>query len=362
MASPAEVAAMRRALELAQNPDVPVGPNPRVGCVLLRPDGSVLAEGYGRGAGSRHAEVDALRHPRSAAEPPNVIGDRASERSDDARSRGSAAGATAVVTLEPCNHVGRTGSCAAALRDAGVARVVFGQADGNAVAAGGAESLRSAGVDVEGGVLADEARAVNPIWTLATERGRPYVTWKFAATLDGRSAAADGTSQWITSQEARADVHRLRAECDAILVGTGTVLADDPQLTVRDEHGPLDRRYQPVRAVMGRRDIPSGATVLDDAAETVRLTTRDPAVALKQLYERGRTHVWLEGGPTLAGAFLQAGLVDRVVAYVAPALLGAGPAALGDAGIATLGDAALMGFTDVTRIGSDVRLVATRKE
>lgn len=338
MASPAEVAAMRRALRLAQRPDVPIGPNPRVGCVLLRPDGSVLAEGYGRGAGERHAEIDALR-----------------------QAGGRADGATAVVTLEPCNHVGRTGACAEALREAGVARVVYAQDDGNAVAAGGAAALSRAGVDVQGGVLADEARAVNPIWTLAVERSRPHVTWKYAATLDGRSAAADGTSQWITSPEARADVHRLRAECDTILVGTGTVLADDPRLTVRDVDGVArERRFQPLRAVMGLRGIPAGAAVQDEAAETVHLETRDPSDALKRLYERGRTHVWLEGGPTLAGAFWQAGLVDRVVAYIAPALLGDGTAALGDAGIGTIGDAVRLEFTDVTQVGTDVRLIAEK--
>lgn len=338
MASPAEVAAMHRALRLAQSPDAPMGPNPRVGCVLLRPDGSVLAEGYGRGAGDRHAEVDALQ-----------------------RAGGRADGATAVVTLEPCKHVGRTGACADALREAGVARVVYAQPDGNAVAAGGATALSSVGVDVEGGVLADEARALNPIWTLAVERSRPYVTWKLAAALDGRSAAADGTSQWITSPEARTDVHRLRAECDTILVGTGTLLADDPRLTVRDAEGAsMERRFQPLRAVMGLRGIPAGAAVRDDTAETVHLETRDPSDALKQLYEHGRTHVWLEGGPTLAGAFWQAGLVDRVVAYIAPALLGAGTAALGDTGIGTIGDAVRLEFTDVTRVGPDVRLIAKK--
>jgi diaminohydroxyphosphoribosylaminopyrimidine deaminase/5-amino-6-(5-phosphoribosylamino)uracil reductase len=328
---------MRRALKLAQSPDAPAGPNPRVGCVLLGPDGSVLAVGYGRGAGNRHAELDALQ-----------------------QAGGRADGATAVVTLEPCNHIGRTGACADALRDAGIARVVFAQSDGNAVAAGGAASLQAAGIDIEGGVLAAEARAVNPIWTSAVERGRPYVTWKFAATLDGRSAAADGTSRWITSEPARADVHRLRAECDTILVGTGTVLTDDPHVTVRDENGPLERRYQPLRAVMGIRDIPARASILDAAAETVHLPTRDPADALKQLYAQGRTHVWLEGGPTLAGAFWQAGLVDRVVAYLAPALLGSGAAALADAGIGTIADAIRLELTDVTRIGPDIRLIATK--
>jgi diaminohydroxyphosphoribosylaminopyrimidine deaminase / 5-amino-6-(5-phosphoribosylamino)uracil reductase len=336
MASPAEVAAMRRALDLARSDDAPLGPNPRVGCVLLGPDGTVVAEGYGRGAGSRHAEVDALL----------AAGERAR-------------GATAVVTLEPCNHTGRTGPCADALLDAGVARVVFGQADANPVARGGAQALQAAGVDVEGDVLAAEARAVNPIWTFAVDNARAYVTWKFAATLDGRSAAADGTSRWITSPEARADVHRLRAECDAILIGTGTLFADDPRLIVRDAVGrPLARGLQPLRAVMGLRGIPPSAAISDEQADTVHLATRDPRDALTTLFARDRQHVWLEGGPTLAGAFVRAGLVDRVIAYLAPALLGAGPAALADAGIGTLGDAARLEITDITRVGPDVRLTA----
>lgn len=340
MASSTEVAAMRRALVLAQNPGVPLGPNPRVGCVLLDADGAVVAEGYHRGAGHPHAEIDALT---SAGE----------------RARGT----TAVVTLEPCNHTGRTGPCADALLAAGVARLVYAQRDTNPVARGGGEALRTAGVDVEGGVLADEARAVNPIWTFAVENGRPYVTWKYAATLDGRSAAADGSSRWITSPEARADVHRLRAECDAILVGTGTVLADNPHLTVRDVAGQaLDVGRQPLRVVIGLRTVPADAAVLDDAAETLVLNTREPGEVLKRLLARDRQHVLLEGGPTLAGAFLREGLVDRVIAYFAPAFLGAGPAALSDAGVGTIADAIRLEITDMARVGPDVRLTAIRKE
>ena len=340
MASPAEIAAMRRALTLAETPGVPLGPNPRVGCVLLDLDGAPIAEGYHRGAGHPHAEVDAL------------IG--AGER---------ARGATAVVTLEPCNHTGRTGPCADALLAAGIARVVYAQQDGNPVARGGGEALRAAGVDVEGGVLADEARAVNPIWTFAVENGRPFVTWKYAATLDGRSAAADGSSRWITSPEARGDVHRLRAECDAILVGTGTVLADNPQLTVRAVAGePLERGHRPLRVVMGRRGVPAEAAVLDGAADTLVLNTRDPATVLKRLLDKDCQHVLLEGGPTLAGAFLREGLVDRVIAYLAPALLGAGPAALSDAGVGTIADAIRLEIIDIARVGPDVRLTAVRRE
>jgi diaminohydroxyphosphoribosylaminopyrimidine deaminase/5-amino-6-(5-phosphoribosylamino)uracil reductase len=336
MPSTVEVAAMRRAIDLACTPGVPLGPNPRVGCVLLDAGREVVAEGYHRGAGHRHAEVDTLL----------AAGD-------------SAAGTTAVVTLEPCNHTGRTGPCSAALRDAGVVRVVYAAPDSSPVAGGGAEALRRAGIDVEGGVLADEARAINPEWTFAVDHGRPFVTWKFAATLDGRSAAVDGTSRWITSPEARADVHRLRAECDTILVGTGTVLADDPQLTVRDDRGvPLERRFQPLRAVLGLRPIPAGAAVIDGAADTVHLATRDPHEALAALFSRGRHRMWLEGGPTVATAFVREGLVDLVVAYIAPSLLGAGSAAVGSLGITTVADAVALEISDVTTVGPDVRITA----
>ncbi|HEY3530367.1 MAG TPA: bifunctional diaminohydroxyphosphoribosylaminopyrimidine deaminase/5-amino-6-(5-phosphoribosylamino)uracil reductase RibD [Nocardioides sp.] len=316
--------AMRRALALAASPGVPLGPNPRVGCVLLAADGAVVAEGYHRGAGSPHAEVDALS--------------RAGER---------ASGATAVVTLEPCNHTGRTGPCAQALIAAGVRRVVVAQRDVNPVAVGGAETLRSAGVEVETGVLVDEARELNRVWTFAVEHGRPFVTWKFATSIDGRSAAADGTSRWVSSPAARVDTHRLRALCDTMLVGTNTVAVDDPHLTVRDPEGvPVAR--QPLRAVMGERDLDPGRRIFDEAAETVHLRTRDPEAALKDLFARDRQHVFLEGGPTLAAAFLGADLVDEIVAYVAPMLLGGGRAAVGDLGIPTIADALHLPVTDVT--------------
>ncbi|MGZ4442285.1 MAG: bifunctional diaminohydroxyphosphoribosylaminopyrimidine deaminase/5-amino-6-(5-phosphoribosylamino)uracil reductase RibD [Nocardioidaceae bacterium] len=337
--SEAERTAMLRALELAGSPGVPIGPNPRVGCVLLAADGGTLAEGYHRGAGTPHAEVDALR----------AAGDRAR-------------GGTAVVTLEPCNHTGRTGPCARALVEAGIARVVFAQNDTSPVAAGGAETLRGAGVDVAGGLLADRARAVNRTWTFAVEHGRPFVTWKFAATLDGRSAAADGTSRWVSSAAARRDTHRLRGTADVILAGTGTVLVDDPALTVRDDADvPLPRGRQPLRAVMGLRPLPAGRRVLDDAADTVVLPTRDPAAALATLYEADRQHVFLEGGPTLAAAFLTAGLVDEVVGYVAPMLLGAGLANVGDLGITTIGDALRLDVLEAGTVGegeeTNIRLV-----
>ena len=322
--SAAERHAMRRALELAASDGVPLGPNPRVGCVLLDDDGRTVAEGFHRGAGSSHAEADALA--------------RAGER---------ARGTTAVVTLEPCNHTGRTGPCAQALIAAGVRRVVVAQRDPNPVAAGGVEALRAGGLDLETGLLADEARELNRVWTFAVEHGRPFVTWKFATSLDGRSAAADGTSRWVSGTTARRDAHLLRARCDTMLVGTNTVEVDDPQLTVRDERDrPL--AVQPLRAVMGERGLDPGRRVLDGQAETVHLRTRDPHAALADLFARDRQHVLLEGGPTLAAAFVRAGLVDEIVVYVAPLLLGAGTPAVADLGIATIADALRPRVTDVT--------------
>jgi diaminohydroxyphosphoribosylaminopyrimidine deaminase/5-amino-6-(5-phosphoribosylamino)uracil reductase len=345
-ATAAERAAMLRALELAGTPGVPLGPNPRVGCVLLADDGSTVSEGFHRGAGTPHAEADALAQAGEAAR-----------------------GTTAVVTLEPCNHTGRTGPCAPALVAAGVRRVVFAQSDPNPVAAGGADTLRAAGVEVESGLLEDESRALNRVWTFATEHGRPFVTWKFATTLDGRSAAADGTSRWVSGSAARLDTHRLRALCDVMLVGTNTVAVDDPRLTVRDEHDrPLPT--QPLRVVMGERDLDPGRRIFDGSRPggSLHLRTRDPHAALAELHALDRRHVFLEGGPTLAAAFLRAGLVDEIVAYVAPMLLGAGRSAVGDLGITTIAAAFRPVVTDATVLPGlggeqpDVRLTMTPQQ
>jgi diaminohydroxyphosphoribosylaminopyrimidine deaminase/5-amino-6-(5-phosphoribosylamino)uracil reductase len=337
----AEQSAMSRALELAATPGVPLGPNPRVGCVLLSADGRVLAEGHHRGAGTAHAERDALERAGEAAR-----------------------GATAVVTLEPCNHTGRTGPCSEALVAAGVRRVVFAQGDPNPVATGGAARLREAGIEVVEGLGHAEARALNRVWTFAVEHGRPFVTWKFATTIDGRSAAADGTSRWVSGLASRRDTHRLRALCDVMLVGANTVAVDDPRLTVRDDAG-HDLPDQPLRVVMGERDLDPGRRVFDGAAETLHLRTRDPHQALAELFALDRQHVFLEGGPTLAAALLDAGLVDEVVAYVAPLLLGAGASAVGDLGITTMSQALRLEVADVTVLQpaedgqTDVRLMLT---
>ncbi|MCT9930692.1 bifunctional diaminohydroxyphosphoribosylaminopyrimidine deaminase/5-amino-6-(5-phosphoribosylamino)uracil reductase RibD [Planotetraspora sp. A-T 1434] len=344
---------MLRAVALAARGLGGTSPNPVVGCVILDASGEVVGEGFHAYAGGPHAEVVALRE----------AGDRAR-------------GGTAYVTLEPCNHTGRTGPCAGALLDAGVARVVIAVPDPNPVAAGGAGTLRAHGVRVDTGVLTEEAERGNAAWLTSVRRRRPYVTWKFAATLDGRSAAEDGTSQWITSAEAREDVQRLRAESDAIVAGIGTVLADDPRLTIRT----ASRERPPLLRVVvdpGAR-TPASARVLDGEAPTlvavaadadvpphlgdaVRLPRAEGGIDLHalmaELHGRQIVSVLLEGGPRLAGSFVREGLVDRVVGYLAPALLGAGAAALGPAGAATIGEIHRLGFEEVTPIGPDLRVI-----
>jgi diaminohydroxyphosphoribosylaminopyrimidine deaminase / 5-amino-6-(5-phosphoribosylamino)uracil reductase len=333
VASPAEIAAMRRAVELASLGEGTTQPNPNVGAVVLDARGSVVGEGWHERPGRPHAEVVAL----AAAGP---------------RARGG----TVVVTLEPCNHVGRTGACAGALIMAGVARVVYAVADPWPPAAGGAVTLRAAGIDVEGGVLAAAAEPGNARWLTSMRWRRPYVVWKYAATLDGRVAAADGTSRWITGEEARAAVHRLRATCDAVVVGSGTALTDDPQLTVRDADGHPAAR-QPLRVVVDRRGrLPATARVLDDAAPTHVSRADGPAALLAELFDRGVRRVLLEGGPTLAAAFLRDGLVDEAVVHLAPTLLGAGPSLVGDLGIPTIASALTFTIVDVTRLGGDVEV------
>ncbi len=329
-----DIALMSRAIELAARG--PLGdPNPRVGAVIVDLNGTAVGEGFHEGAGTPHAEVVALRQAGAAAR-----------------------AGTAVVTLEPCAHTGRTGPCTQALIEAGVARVVFAQPDPTPAAGGGRAQLEAAGIRTTSGVLGDESADLNEAWSFSFAAGRPKVTWKYAATLDGRSAAADGSSRWITGPQARADVHRLRAQCGAILVGTGTVLADDPALTVRGRDGRAAVR-QPLRVVMGLRKVPETARVRDGAAPSLLLATREPAEVLAALAGRDIHHVWLEGGPTVAAAFLGAGLVDEVIAYLAPAFLGAGAPALGNLGIQTIDQALRLTPREVTTLGPDIRIRAS---
>ncbi|MCZ2837494.1 bifunctional diaminohydroxyphosphoribosylaminopyrimidine deaminase/5-amino-6-(5-phosphoribosylamino)uracil reductase RibD [Modestobacter sp. VKM Ac-2985] len=325
---------MARARELGLRVLGTTSPNPPVGAVVLDAAGAVVGEGATSPPGGPHAEVHALA--------------QAGER---------ARGGTAVVTLEPCAHTGRTGPCADALIAAGVARVVVAVPEPTRLATGGADRLRAAGVDLElGAEQAAAAEGALAGWLTGVREHRPQVVWKVATTLDGRVAAADGTSRWITGPQARAAVHELRATCDAVLVGSGTALADDPQLTVRDAEGRPAVR-QPLRVVLDRRGrVPATARVHDGAAPTLVSRAATPAALLAELFGSGVRRVLLEGGPTLAAAFLAAGLVDEAVVHVAPTLLGAGAGMVGGLGISTITDALHLQVTDVTRMGGDVQI------
>jgi diaminohydroxyphosphoribosylaminopyrimidine deaminase / 5-amino-6-(5-phosphoribosylamino)uracil reductase len=316
---------LARAVANAARVRTATSPNPWVGAVLVATDGRTF-DGATEPPGGRHAEIVAL---------------------DAARAAGAAiAGATVAVTLEPCSHHGRTGPCADTLVDAGVGRVVIGLTDpDHQVAGAGVDRLRGAGIEVD--VVDDRAVAEQLASYLHHRRtGRPLVILKLASTLDGRTAAPDGSSRWITGPEARADVHRLRAESDAVLVGAGTVRADDPALTVRDADGP-----DPLRVVLGH--APDGARV-----HPCLELQGDLTAVLDTLGGKGVLQLLVEGGPTVAGAFHRAGLVDRYVLYLAPALLGgddahpvlAGPAA------ATIADAWRGRIAEVTRLGDDLRI------
>jgi diaminohydroxyphosphoribosylaminopyrimidine deaminase / 5-amino-6-(5-phosphoribosylamino)uracil reductase len=323
-------AAMRLAIEQSELVKGATYPNPPVGAVILDRDGQVVGIGATEPPGGAHAEVVALR--------------RAGTR---------AVGGTAVVTLEPCNHHGRTPPCVDALLAAPVSSVAYGVDDPNPVAAGGSKRLAAAGMRVASGVLADEV-AGGPLreWLHKQRTGKPHVTWKFATSIDGRSAAPDGSSQWITGEASRADVHRRRAVADAIVVGTGTVLADDPTLTARPD-GTLAEK-QPLRVVVGQREISQDARVLNDDSRTMILRTRDPHEVIRTLSDR--IDVIIEGGPTLAGAFLRAGVIDRILAYVAPILLGGPIGAVDDVGVLSIASAQRWRFDGEERFGSDLRL------
>jgi diaminohydroxyphosphoribosylaminopyrimidine deaminase/5-amino-6-(5-phosphoribosylamino)uracil reductase len=323
---------MRHALSLSAHGPV-YGGNPQVGCVLVDSDGTVVAEGWHRGAGTPHAEVDALSRVTDAA------------------------GLTAIVTLEPCNHTGRTGPCSTALIDAGVARVVYAVSDPGENSAGGADRLRAGGVEVVAGVLADEVEDFLHIWLTVVRRGRSWVTVKWAATLDGRAAAADGSSRWITGTAARQRVHEQRAENDAILVGTGTVLADDPSLTARGDAGEL-LPQQPLPVVVGERPVPADAAIHHHPAGFLETGSRDLESLLVDLHERHLCRVYVEGGPTLASAIVREGLADEFAIYLSPSLLGGDRLAIGDLGIPSMDGIRRLRITSVEQLGEDLLVLA----
>lgn len=326
-------AAMTRALELAL-----LGPaqgvNPQVGAVILDRNLNIIAEGWHMGAGTPHAEVVALSQLA-------MIPD----------------GATAVVTLEPCNHTGRTGPCAQALIAAGISRVVYASSDAGVASAGGAQTLRNAGIEVIGGVLAAQANEQNRVWLESTKQGYPFVTVKWATSLDGRAAADDGTSQWISGPESRADSHARRSQVDAILVGTGTVIADNPTLTARNPDGSLYKN-QPLRVVIGERAIAPDANILNDQADTLVLPTRDLREVLATLKDRGVKHVWVEGGPAVASAFIAQGFVNEYVIYLAPMLLGGSKTAITDIGVTSMPAAKHLHIKSTQNLGNDIVIIA----
>lgn len=362
---------MARALQLARRALYTTDPNPRVGCVLVR-DGEIVGEGFHARAGEPHAE----RHALAAA------GDRAR-------------GATAYVTLEPCSHTGRTGPCAEALREAGVARVIAAMEDPNPQVAGqGLERLSQAGIDTASGLLEVEARALNPGFISRMTRQRPFIRIKIAASVDGRTAMASGESQWITGPAAREDVQRLRARSSAVITGVGTVLADRPSYTVRSDQwvfskyqagaGDGDWVRQPLRVILDRTlrtppDVPvvsapghcllvageqhSGRqNALESAgAEVMHLPASGSGIDLQQLLielnRRECNEVLVECGATLAGAFVREGLFDEILVYMAPALLGSSARPLlGLPQLASMSEKVALRWQDVRQIGDDLRL------
>ena len=292
--------AMQRAIALAEKGLGKTAPNPIVGAVIIDGAGNVVGEGFHDRANSAdHAEVIAIKAAGSKTN-----------------------GATIVVTLEPCNHTGSTGPCVQAIIDAGITTVVYAVADPNENAAGGADTLRAAGITVIAGVLEEEAAFANRAWLMKIKKNRPFFTWKVATTLDAKVAATDGTSKWITNEISRADVQLLRRQADAILVGTNTVITDDPHLIPR---GSFDGyATNPIRVICGEQELPKAAHVFDDAAKTVVVKSKDLELLVEKLNELGINHVFVEAGPTLGSAMLDACLLDELVVYQAPSLLGSG--------------------------------------
>lgn len=357
--------AMAQALNLAEQAVGLTDPNPRVGCVISDGQGRVLGAGHTQQAGGPHAEVMAMRAARADGH--------------DLR------GATVHVTLEPCAHHGRTPPCADALIAAGVGRVVAAVLDPNPLVAGqGMARLQAAGIAVAHGLMADAARELNIGFFSRMVRGRPWVRLKVAASLDGRTALPDGTSQWITGPDARADGHAWRRRAGAVLTGIGTVREDNPRLDVRLVH----TARQPLRVVLDARlDTPPGARLLDTPGDVLLCCTDaalsspraaplsrpnvtllpigidqngwiDLGAVLDALGQRGINELHVEAGHHLNGSFVRAGLVDEFLVYLAPKLLGAGREMAAFGPLAQLADAAPLVFTDLARVGADVRLMA----
>jgi diaminohydroxyphosphoribosylaminopyrimidine deaminase/5-amino-6-(5-phosphoribosylamino)uracil reductase len=356
---------MARALHLADRGRLSTMPNPRVGCVIVK-DGEIVGEGWHERAGEPHAEVFALR----------AAGERAR-------------GADVYVTLEPCSHHGRTPPCSAAVIAAAPKRVTVAMRDPNPLVAGrGIEALKAAGIIVETGLMEAQARRLNRGFVSRMERARPFVTLKLGASLDGRTAMASGESQWITGADARADVHRLRAEAGAVITSSATVLADDPQLTVRvpSPCGRGENARQPDRIVLdSQARVPIDARVWAPGARRIWLVGREPLqrpddvevillpltsihsldleAAMKALAAAGINELLIECGPKLAGSLLQAKIVDELLIYLAPSLLGSEARGLAQLpGLSRLDQRIQLRYTDVRQIGADLKITAAIEE
>ena len=292
--------AMQRAIALSEKGLGKTAPNPIVGAVIIDATGKIIAEGFhDRMRSENHAEVVAIKAAGNQTQ-----------------------GATIVVTLEPCNHIGKTGSCTQAIIDSGISNVVFAVSDPNSIASGGAAKLRAAGITVAEGVLEEEAALSNRAWLMKIKKNRPFFIWKVAATLDGKVAATDGTSKWISNTTSRADVQTLRRQSDAILVGTNTVIADNPHLIPRGDFAGYTQN--PIRIICGEQELPSDSLVFDDAARTEIVKSKNLDLLVEKLNELGVNQVLVEAGPTLASAMLDHCLMDELVIYQAPSLLGSG--------------------------------------
>ena len=292
--------AMQRAIALSEKGLGKTAPNPIVGAVIIDDDVTVIGEGFHyRMKSNDHAEVVAI-----------------------ANATKNLKGATIIVTLEPCNHSGSTGPCTQAIIDAGISTVVFAVNDPNSVASGGVDTLRSAGIKVVEGVLKEEAAYANRAWLMKIKKNRPFFTWKVATTLDAKIAATDGTSKWITNETSRADVQILRRQADAILVGTNTVITDDPHLIPRGDFAGYS--HNPIRVICGEQELPKDAKIFDSAAQTVVVKSKDLDLLVEKLNELEINQVFVEAGMTLASAMVDHCLMDELVIYQAPTLLGSG--------------------------------------
>lgn len=336
----AELAALHRAFELALRGPLH-GPNPRVGCVLLDGHGNTVSEGWHEGSGTPHAEVVALQAAR-----------------DNGR---DTAGLTAVVTLEPCSHTGKTGPCVEALKEAGISRVVYSVSDPGMHSGGGAEILAAAGIDVVGGVEDEQGLLLIERWHYATKHSRPWITIKWAMSLDGRAAAEDGSSQWITGPATREWVHASRAEHDVIAVGTNTALLDDPSLTARTPQGGL-MDHQPMAVVVGERPVPESAKVRAHPGGFLHYPDHNLSALLSLLFTEGKRSVYVEGGPTLASVFIREGLADEIHITQGSLLLGGSKMALHDIGVSSMSDAVGLNIRSVSHDSDDIVVVARPRD